>query len=74
MNNKYKKGQRVIYKGGKARVVLLDTSGHSRAKILIYNSYTVNGMGVVTWINSSEIENDTEYYREQKLRKLLKNG
>ncbi len=61
----FKKGTRVIYKGDKAKIILLSSGSYHSFKIFVYDT------GLRTWLTSSDIEIDQEYYRDKKLAKLL---
>lgn len=65
-----KKGSRVIYKKDKAKVVLVGNDSY-RFKIKIFDRYTVQGTNLLTWVSGSDLELDTQYYREIKLKRML---
>jgi len=66
-----KKGTRVIYQNDKAKVVLVGNGSYHRFKIKIFDRYTVQGINVLTWVSGSDLELDTQYYRDIKLKRML---
>lgn len=45
--------------------------GSTRYKIEMYNVLNVQGTNVVKWVDKSDITLDIEYYRNEKLNKIL---
>jgi len=46
-------------------------AGSTRYKIEMYNVLNVQGTNVVKWVDEDDITLDIEYYRNEKLNKIL---
>ena len=62
---KIKKGTRIMFNGEKGKVIMTNHRGYKQAKILIYSN------SERTWVMQSDLELDTQYYRDIKLNKML---
>lgn len=68
-----KKGTRVLYNGDKAKIILIDNIKYpNRCKIMLFYIKNISDINVRTWVSSSDLELDIEFYRDKKLNKLLK--
>lgn len=52
-------------------IVVIDKSWRNRYHIKYLNVYNVSGTNMVSWVDKKDITLDIEYYREQKLNKIL---
>jgi len=72
--NKLKVGDRVrnirleVYKD--EPIVVIDIS-NTKTHIKYLNVYTVQNTNMLSWVDVDDITLDIEYYRDQKLNKLL---
>jgi hypothetical protein len=77
MNRILKVGDRVrnvrvdVYKD--EPIVVIDKSWRNRYHIKYLNVYTVQDTNMLSWVDEDDITLDIEYYREQKLNKILEN-
>ncbi len=73
--NKLKVGDRVrnirleVYKD--EPIVVIDIYDNKRYHIKYLNVYTVQNTNMLSWVDGDDITLDIEYYRDQKLNKLL---
>ena len=78
MNRKFKVGDRVrnvrveVYKD--EPIVVHGESDFNRYHITYLNVYNVSGTNMLAWVDAGDITLDIEYYREQKLNKILDGG
>jgi len=67
-------GDRVILKKKywKFDCVVLSISNDNLARVYVekFNTYSVSGANVKTWVSRSDLVRDIEYYRNDKLEKL----
>jgi hypothetical protein len=61
----FKKGTRVMWNGLRAKVILTDSNSYHNTKILILDTRER------TWLSSSDLELDKQYYRDKKLNGML---
>ena len=54
-------------------IVVIDKSWRNRYHIKYLNVYTVQNTNMLSWVDEYDITLDIEYYREQKLNKILEN-
>ena len=52
-------------------IVVIDKSWRNRYHIKYLNVYTVQDTNMLSWVDEDDIALDIEYYREQKLNKIL---
>lgn len=52
-------------------IVVIDKSWRNRYHIKYLNVYTVQNTNMLSWVDEDDITLDIEYYREQKLNKIL---
>ena len=75
MNRILKVGDRVrnlrvdVYKD--EPIVVIDKSWRNRYHIKYLNVYTVQNTNMLSWVDEDDITLDIEYYREQKINKIL---
>jgi hypothetical protein len=76
MNRILKVGDRVRNVRGRYEdepIVVIDKSWRNRYHIKYLNVYTVQNTNMLSWVDEYDITLDIEYYREQKLNKILEN-
>lgn len=64
---------RVIFKGKYTTykcIVLKVSLAINRVYIEKFNTFTVSGANVKTWVSIKDLERDIEYYRNEKLEKI----
>jgi hypothetical protein len=54
-------------------IVVHGESDFNRYHITYLNVYNVSGTNMLAWVDDGDITLDIEYYREQKLNKILEN-
>ena len=77
MNRIFKVGDRVrnvrvdVYKY--EPIVVIDKSWRNRYHIKYLNVYTVQNTNMLSWVDEDDITLDIEYYRNEKLNRILEN-
>ena len=75
MNRTLKVGDRVRnlrIEAYKDEPIIIDNEGpYNRYHIKYLNVYNVSGTNMVSWVDDGDLTLDIEYYREQKINKIL---
>lgn len=54
-------------------IVVIDKSWRNRYHIKYLNVYTVQNTNMLSWVDEDDITLDIEYYRNEKLNRILEN-
>lgn len=66
-------GIHIYYKEERGEILNI-TSDKKRCLILIYESKTVNGTPLQTWVYSGDITIDYQFYRNETINNILNNS